>query len=191
MMTRAKKIYLQAHEKYDCAEAIIKEMSAGQSEEFFRDAMKNFDIVLQCILYSAAIVDKKFARSERRFLKDITDYEDVPAIVKAKSFRLQPKEKEKFLGELDQLADRASTELILPFAKIDADDKSRDFLAELDENVREIFYGFACVDGDDLESTGRRDEILTDELGTLASTFGTYFTAKWELVTAAAEGRRI
>lgn len=191
MMTRAKKIYLQAHERYDRAEAIIKEMSGERGEEFFRNAMKNFDIVLQCILYKAALTDKKYARAERKFLKDITDYEDVPALVKAKSFRFNAKGKEQFFAELDETADRASTALIVPFAKIDADNKERDFLAELEDNAREIFFGFSSVDGDDLERGGARDEVIMDELGTLASLFGTYFTAKWEIEVAAAEGRTL
>ena len=189
MMTRAKKIYLYAHERYDRAEGILKEMSAGRGEEFFQSAMKNFDIVLQCILYKAALSDKKFARSERKFLKDITDYEDVPALVRAKTFAFRAKEKQQFLAELDEMADRASTALVTPFAKIDADNKERDFLAELEENVREIFLSFACVDGDDLERGGARDEIMMDEIGSLASSFGMYFTGKWEMVVAAAEGR--
>lgn len=185
MFSKAKKITCKAHDKYDQAEALIKEMSAGRDEQFFKTAMKNFDVLLQCILYRAAVADKKYARAEKNFLLDLTDYEDYPVLVTARSFKFRPKAREQFLEELAETADRASTAFVSAFAKVDADNKERDFLAELENCVQEIFFCFASVDGDDLLSN---DAGLDEELSVLASSTGMYFSGKWEVLVAAFEG---
>ena len=186
MILKSKKIYLFAHDKYDRAEDIVREMCQGKDEEFFRSAMKNFDVFLQCVLYRAAIVDKKFAKKERSFLMDITEYEDIPALVKAKK-NFNAKTDATLLQELEEAADRSSSAFISAFAKIDAANKKRDYLLELEQLITDIFFCFAEIDGDDLTKSSSRDDILSEELDVLAHSLGTYFTQKWESLVAAFE----
>lgn len=186
MISKTKKIYLFAHDKYTRAEEIVKEMCKGNDEAFFRSAMKNFDVFLQCLLYRAAIVDKRFVKTERSFLMDITEYEDVPALVKAKK-TFNAKADADLLGELEEAAENASSAFVSAFAKVDADDKERDFLFELEQLITDIFFCFAEIDGDDLEKTSSRDDVLSGELDVLAHSLGAYFTQKWEALVSAFE----
>lgn len=177
--------YEDARKSYAQVEKLVKEMSGGEEE--FRTAMKNFDILLQCILYRGALADKKYEKAEAKFLEDITNFDDVPQLVRVRSpfkramLRMNKKKRAAFDAELDSIADGAANAFVTPFAVVDAKDTGRDFLAEIERELLNIFLAFAAADGDDLAGAGTD---VDNELGALASRLGEYLTAKWELIVS-------
>ncbi len=150
--------------EYSNAKSIISDLSETAmkvSENFsYEIAMKQFDMILQAILINIAVDDKDFCAYELAFIKNITDYADVLAIVNANLKKqnaewvdiewahinhLEPENKDKFAIICAAVVSGIADDFTKYFAPIDVID-DRDFLNELQACIFKISILLASID---------------------------------------------
>lgn len=169
---KAKMTFKLACEQYDIAKSLIKEMSSFvqvvQKDFSYEKAMWQFDLILQSVLLRAAAEDGHFLDEEQQFIEKITDYADLMSFVARKyhinitwnSFSDLSSEGRKDLSlkifaELDDLVDN----FVLPFALVDAV-LPKDYCEELTKAITMIAACLAGCDGDDVDSSDFKNEMI-------------------------------
>lgn len=175
--------------KYEEAKKLIARLSEicrGVNANFsYQVAISQFDVVLQCVLYRAAIVDNRIYDNEKVFIRDITDYADVLVLINKSANtnftwddlpRFNAQQQAEFCEATIELLDEYATNFVLPFALVDYADKGRDYIAELDQIVLGIVLGFTAVDGDNVESSDADREFQA-----AAALYNNILSQKWKI----------
>ena len=185
-MANAQDIYDAAVGLYRSAEQLIREIGQSVPDYNFVREMASFDLILQAILFRAAIADGRVTENERLFLEGITKYADFLQVISQVGDTpitwenlagLDEEEKETAATLTEDLVDKITTDFIMPLAIVDAIDKERDYLDELDTILLSIFMCFTIIDGE-----GRQSEMEA-----AVKTYVRLFARKWQFFVAAAE----
>ncbi len=185
-MANAQDVFDAAVGFYASAEKLIQEMGANVPDYKIENGMASFDLILQSVLFRAAINDGTVTANEKVFIQGITKYADFLELVSQAGGQeitwdniasLDPDHRAMMATLAEDLVDQITTEFIVPLAVVDALDKERDYLSELDDLLLRIFMCFAVIDGEGLKS----------EMDAAVKTYVRLLSRKWQFCVAATE----
>lgn len=190
--------YERATERYQKAQELIRELASVRLRQDYyystENALRQFDVILQCILYREAIADCKIEENERLFLRDIAGHADAIEEINRLAgtdftwdslIAFTPSQQNAFGTYLDRLLDAATEEFVPPLAAADASVLNRNYIGELDGLIADIAYCFAAADGDDIHARhGSSKRAVTREIEIAASYHGKYLSSKWNRIVS-------
>ena len=153
-------LFDKAQECYRRAQSLIGDMIefAKKEQPNFdtKSAYAQFDIIVQFILLKVALADGKFLEIEGEFIDQITDSYDILFLFDSHdedydwSFAgafMTFEQVEKLVGKVEKLANEHIMEFSEMFSEIDLKDRSKVYVKELYDCIKDVASYFIMADG--------------------------------------------